>query len=34
MALAGAIFALFPPPAVIFGILSIIFLAISKREFE
>jgi hypothetical protein len=33
LALAGAICALFPPPIAILGILSIIFLAISTREF-
>lgn len=34
MALAGAILALFPPPISILGILSIIFLAISRNEFN
>ncbi|MFC1992909.1 hypothetical protein ACFLV3_03765 [Chloroflexota bacterium] len=34
LALAGAICALFPPPVAIFGILSIIFLAVSKAEFS
>jgi len=33
LALAGAICALFPPPVVVLGILSIIFLALSKEEF-
>ena len=33
LALAGAICALFPPPIAILGILSIIFLALSTREF-
>ncbi|MAF85922.1 MAG: hypothetical protein CL875_05545 [Dehalococcoidales bacterium] len=33
LALAGAICALFPPPVIVLGILSIIFLAISKKEF-
>lgn len=34
LALAGAILALFPPPAIVLGILSIIFLALSKHEFN
>lgn len=34
MALAGAICALFPPPLLVLGILSIIFVSIGKREFE
>ena len=33
LALAGAICALFPPPVIVLGILAIIFLALSKREF-
>ncbi len=33
LALAGAICALFPPPVVVFGILSIIFVAMGKKEF-
>ena len=33
MALAGAICALFPPPIIILGILAIIFLALSRKEF-
>jgi len=33
MALAGAICALFPPPIIALGLLSIIFLALSKEEF-
>jgi len=33
LALAGAICALFPPPVVILGILSIIFIALSQKEF-
>ncbi len=33
LALAGAICALFPPPIIALGLLSIIFLALSKEEF-
>ena len=33
LALAGAICALFPPPVIILGILSIIFIALSQKEF-
>ena len=33
LALAGAICALFPPPVIVLGILSIIFLALSQKEF-
>ena len=33
LALAGAICAVFPPPVVVLGILSIIFLALSREEF-
>jgi len=33
LALAGAICALFPPPVVVLGILSIIFIALSQKEF-
>lgn len=33
LALAGAICALFPPPLIVLGILSIIFLALSRKEF-
>ena len=33
LALAGAICALFPPPIIVLGILSIIFIAMSKKEF-
>lgn len=34
MALAGAICALFPPPVIVLGILSIIFVALAKGEFD
>ena len=34
LALAGAICALFPPPVIALGILSIIFIALSKQEFQ
>lgn len=34
LALAGAILALFPPPVFVLGLLSIIFLALSKGEFD
>ena len=34
LALAGAICAIFPPPIAVLGVLSIIFLAISKTEFS
>jgi len=33
LALAGAICALFPPPVIALGILSIIFIALSQKEF-
>ncbi len=33
MALAGAICALFPPPVIVLGILSIIFVAMGRKEF-
>ena len=33
LALAGAICALVPPPIAVLGILAIIFIALSKREF-
>ena len=33
LALAGAICALFPPPIIVLGILSIIFVAMGRREF-
>ena len=33
LALAGSICAIFPPPIIVLGILSIIFLALSKKEF-
>ena len=33
LALAGAVCALFPPPIIALGLLSIIFLALSKEEF-
>jgi len=33
LALAGAICALFPPPVIVLGILSIIFVALGKKEF-
>ena len=33
LALAGAICALFPPPLIVLGILSTIFLALSRKEF-
>jgi hypothetical protein len=34
LSLAGAILALFPPRVIVLGILSIIFLALSKGEFD
>ena len=34
LALAGAIFALFPPPLFVLGLLAIIFIAISRKEFD
>jgi hypothetical protein len=34
LSLAGAILALFPPRLIVLGILSIIFLALSKGEFD
>jgi len=34
LALAGAICALFPPPVIVLGILSIIFVAMGRKEFE
>jgi hypothetical protein len=34
LSLAGAILALFPPHVIVLGILSIVFLALSKGEFD